>query len=202
MLGFYHGLIIVAALGAVSLLSVKTARLTTVLRFFFVFVGSCHLGLQAFLLNYHYQEDPSNPYVYAHTSSDILSLVARVAKITEIHEDGEEMFIEVICPDHDYWPLPWYLRFYPNVGWWSEVDFSLPPAPLILAFPIVEQDVLKKLYELPQPGQKHLYLPLFENYIELRPQVEIRGYVLKELWDSYIQEFEGEQELKTKHELH
>jgi hypothetical protein len=28
-------------------------------------------------------------------------------------------------------------------------------------------------------------VPLFDSYMELRPQVELRGYVTKELWDNY-----------------
>jgi hypothetical protein len=38
---------------------------------------------------------------------------------------------------------------------------------------------------LPPPGKKDLYIPLFDTYIELRPQVELRGYVTKDLLDSY-----------------
>ena len=92
----------------------------------------------------------------------------------------------MICPEDDYWPLPWYLRDYPNVGWWNHVDFDAPPAPLIIAMPSVESDLVKKLYQLPPPGQKSLYLPLFDQYTELRPMIEIRGYIQKELWDIYM----------------
>jgi len=82
------------------------------------------------------------------------------------------MYIEVISPEHDYWPLPWYLRAFPNVGWWSEVDMGVPAAPL----------------EVPPPGERDLYVPLFDSYMEMRPTVEIRGYVIKSLWDRYQQQ--------------
>ena len=98
------------------------------------------------------------------------------------------MYIEVICPAHDYWPLPWYLRAFPNVGWWSEVDVSVPAAPLIICKPSLEPALLKKLYEVPPPGQRDLYLPLFDSYSEIRPTVEVRGYVVKSLWDRYEQQ--------------
>ncbi len=61
-------------------------------------------------------------------------------------------------------------------------------APVILAAPSVEAAVLEKLYELPPPGEKYLYVPLFESYTEIRPTVEIRGYITKELWDNYRQQ--------------
>ena len=43
---------------------------------------------------------------------------------------------------------------------------------------------MRKLYELPAPGEKNLYVPLFDTYMELRPQVELRGYVTKDLYES------------------
>lgn len=186
MLGFFHGMILLAAVGAVSISNIKSKKvLCTFILLIIASIG--HLFVQSYLSNYKYEADPSNPYVYAHPVKDIFAIIERVEKISEIHPDGKDMFIEVICPGDDYWPLPWYLRSFPNVGWWNEVDFSLPAAPVIIASPSVESDLLKKLYELPPPGEKNLYLPLFDNYTELRPQIEIRGYVVKDLWDLYIQ---------------
>ena len=42
---------------------------------------------------------------------------------------------------------------------------------------------MRKLYELPPPGQRELYVRLFERPVELRPQVEIRGYAAMSLWE-------------------
>jgi hypothetical protein len=28
-----------------------------------------------------------------------------------------------------------------------------------------------------------MYVPMFDRYVELRPRVEVRGYVAKSLWD-------------------
>jgi hypothetical protein len=60
-------------------------------------------------------------------------------------------------------------------------------APLILATPDMEPALVRKLYELPPPGQRELYMNIFERPVELRPQVEIRGYAAKSLWDEYRQ---------------
>ncbi|MGD0775613.1 MAG: hypothetical protein ABSC05_22600, partial [Candidatus Solibacter sp.] len=81
------------------------------------------------------------------------------------------------------WPLPWYFRAYPNVRWWRQVTIPGRAAPIILVSPAMEQDVARKLYEGPPPGQRELYMNLFSGYVELRPQVEVRGYVAKSLWD-------------------
>jgi len=66
------------------------------------------------------------------------------------------------------------------------VNFSQPAAQVIIASPGVESELLKKLYEWPPPGEKNLYVPLFRSHKELRPAVEIRGYITKELMDLYV----------------
>ena len=66
-------------------------------------------------------------------------------------------------------------------------------APVILIQPSLEEALMRKLFELPPPGQKELYMHLFDQHgretkMELRPGVEIRGFVVKSLWDRYEQE--------------
>jgi uncharacterized protein (TIGR03663 family) len=187
MLGLFHGMILLAAVAVVSIYRMISKRYVRTLFVVFIVAGTSHLFIQCYLSNFKFEADPSNPYVYAHTSRDVFDIVKRVEKIAECHPKGKEMVIEVICPGSDYWPLPWYLRSFPNIGWWNEVNFSFPAAPVILAFPSVECDILRKLYDLPPPGEKNLYVPLLETYTELRPQIEIRGYVIKDLWDIYMQ---------------
>lgn len=182
MLGFYHALIVMAAVGGASFLRIASNRVIRLMSIVALLTACCHLLLQSYQLNYRYDADPTNPYVYAHTSPDIFVLTGSVDRVVRQHPDGVNMFIEVICPGHDYWPLPWYFRFYPNVGWWSEVDFSQQAAPLIIASPRVEGEVLRKLFELPEPGEKRLYVPLLPSYTELRPGLEIRGYVRRDLY--------------------
>jgi len=195
MLGFYHGLIIMAAVGSTSIPVLITNKKLRFLCFFLLIVGIGDITVQSYLSCTKYDTDPSNPYVHSHTTRDIFKITDRIQEIAKIHPDGIEMFIEVVSPGSDYWPLPWYLRSFPNVGWYTEVDFSNPAAQVIVAAPEVETDLLKKIYEMPPPGEKHLYLPLFEFRTELRPNVEIRGYIAKDLWDMYQQSLAGTPEL-------
>jgi len=188
MLDFYHGLILLAAVGASFLLEQKSNKWVHGIFILFIIGGVVHLVVQSNLSNFKYHSDPSNPYVYAHPTTDVYEISDRIHEIADIHPDGKNMFIEVIYPGDDYWPLPWYFRSFPNVGWWNHVDLSVPAAPVILASPDMESDLLEKLYELPPPGEKTLYVPLFESYTELRPQIEIRGYIVKELWDKVQQQ--------------
>jgi uncharacterized protein (TIGR03663 family) len=185
MLGFYHGMILLAALGAISILTIKLHTTLRVFVFLFLILGISHLFVQSYLLNFKYEADPSNPYVYAHTSRDIFVLVRRIENIASVHPDGKNMAIEIISPGDEYWPLPWYLRSFPNTGWWNHVNFSQPAADVIIASPDVEAELLEKLYEWPPPGERNLYVPLFESTLEIRPAVEIRGYITKDLLDLY-----------------
>ena len=183
LLGFLHGMILLASIGAAVAIHAVTKRWARILIRSLMITGVSHLAWQAYLANFKYYEDSANPYVYAHTVSDIYKVVERVQEMASGHLDQYNMRIDVIFPENDYWPLPWYLRAFPNVGWWDKVDETTPAAPVILAAAVMESEMIRKLYELPPPGERSLYVPLFDSYTELRPKVEIRGYVKKDLWD-------------------
>jgi len=187
VLGFLHGMILLAGVGIVAVIRLARNVFTRTIFILLLVTAGAHLAWQGYLGSYKYYADTCNPYVYAHTSTDIFAIVQRIEDVSGVHPDGHNMYIQVICPGGDYWPLPWYLRFFTHVGWLSEVDDDVPSAPVIIASPRVEAALMRKLYELPAPGQRNLYVPLFDTYVELRPQVELSGYVTKELWDSYQQ---------------
>ena len=187
MLTFLHGMIVLAAIGATALIQLYPNLLSRrILGVIFV-LGLFHLVWQAYQANYTFSSDQRNPYVYAHSTTDVFQIAERVEQIAQVHPAGYNMHIEVICPNDDYWPLPWYLRRFTGtrIGWYSKVDNSAPIAPLIIASPAVESALSGKLYETPPGEKKNLYVPMFETYMELRPQVEIRAFVTKDLWDSF-----------------
>jgi uncharacterized protein (TIGR03663 family) len=187
MLGFYQPLILLAGFAVVDIRqSIKQRGI----RFGFIaamIVLSAHLFWQTVQLNFKYECDPANPYVYGHTGKDVLKMVHLIRQVAEVHPDKKNLYLEVIVSQDDYWPLPWYLRDFSHVGYWNHVDATTPVAEIIIASPDQEQAVLTKVYETPPPGQRNLYVPLFDDYVELRPGVELRGYVTKELWDRFWQ---------------
>ena len=185
LLGFFHGMILLAAFGAVRLVQAQSRRISRAAVIVVLFIGGANLAWQSYQNNFKYHSDASNPYVYAHPTTDVFKIVQRVREIAAAHPDSSAMYVQVLCPQADYWPLPWYLRDFPNIGWWSAVDEQAPAASLILASPKVESALVRKLYELPPPGERELYVPLFDEYIELRHGVELRGYVTKELWERW-----------------
>ncbi len=138
---------------------------------------------QSWCLSFHYPADPINPYVYAHTGTDIYTMVNAVEKVADTSKEGVKTPIQIIAAGDDYWPFPWYLRKFSQAGYWNHVDDSAPQSTIILANAKCEQKLLSMLYTAPPAGQKHLYVPLFDEMLQLRPGVQWRGYIRKDLWD-------------------
>ena len=183
LLGFLHGLILLAGIGAVRVFhAVGSTRLRQGLVLACAGAAVVHLGWQAWAGSFRYEADPRNPYVYAHTGTDVFVIAARVEALAHAHPGGDAMPIQIFSREN-LWPLPWYLRRFSGVQWWNGVPETGANAPLILVTPDMEEALARRLYELPPPGQRELYVNIFDREIDLRPQVEVRGYAAKALWD-------------------
>lgn len=189
-LSFLHGMILLAGFGSAVMLQLpwKKPAQRSVILLLLAFV----LSANSYSINYKYYADSRNPYVYAHPTTEIFDLVKKVDFYSKASPQGKNMYIEVICPGHDYWPLPWYLRSYTSVAWRTEVDFKEPSASLIIASDSVVPDLQKKIFDDSIPfEQRHMYMYLIEKdpyYIWLRPKIKLYGYVCKELWDAANEE--------------
>src|SRR5450432_2772456 len=60
--------------------------------------------------------DEKNPYAYAHTGEDLLRLAPRLAELAR-QDNLSDPRIAVVAADA--WPLPWYLRKFPQTGFWQ-----------------------------------------------------------------------------------
>jgi len=131
-----------------------------------------------------YSSDPRNPYAYAHTTTDVYVIRDRLERLAAADPQGREMRVQVVSREN-LWPLPWYLRSFSHVEWWRGVVDEMQPASVILASPDMETALAHRLYETPPPGERPLYVSMFRREIDLRPGVELRGYVKQSLWDAY-----------------
>jgi uncharacterized protein (TIGR03663 family) len=185
-LGFLHGMILLAGFGAAVMF--QNARKYAALIKVSLLLLTIALGCYCYSINYKDYADSRNPYVYAHPTTEIFDLVNKVDFYANASPEGKHMYIEVICPEHDYWPLPWYLRSYTSVAWRTEVAFKEPSASLIIASDSVEPDLQKKIFDDSIPfEQRQMYMYMIEKdpyYIYLRPKVKLYGYVRKDLWDT------------------
>jgi uncharacterized protein (TIGR03663 family) len=209
LLGFLHGMILLAGFGAVVLVRLAPNVLPRLIILCVLVETSGHLAWQSYLANYRYYADSRNPYVYAHPTDDVFALARCVEEAARVHPQGYGMKVQVICPGHDYWPIPWYLRRFDeknSVYWWDRVPgpneplSEVPAAPVIIASPQVQEALGHWLSEwiwVKTPfEERQMYLPLFDNpyYLWLRPKVELTGFVRKDLWDG-MQPPDGADEL-------
>jgi uncharacterized protein (TIGR03663 family) len=74
---------------------------------------------QAIDVSFIHYDDDSYAYVYAHTNRDFLGLINEIESIAADNPAKKTIGIAVVSPEH--WPMPWYLRDYPNVGYWGSV---------------------------------------------------------------------------------
>jgi predicted membrane-bound mannosyltransferase len=71
-------------------------------------------GLQTQRVVFTYPADARNPYAYVHSSPDVLKFRALAeAALARAPQQPVRVIGE------EYWPLPWYLRGLPGVGYWS-----------------------------------------------------------------------------------
>ncbi len=198
LLGFLHGMILLAGAGATALLIWARRPLlrTGVAAVLVLAVG--YLAFQAYRGSFVYEADSRNPYVYAHTTDEIFTVVDKVNAYAGLDGLGDTVPIDVACPGGDYWPLPWYLRSY-RVRWYSEI----PPTvgPLIVVSDELEGALAQKLYVQTPREQRRMYLYLFDEpyYVWLRPKVELLGFVRKDLWEREHQKPDADELLGASH---
>jgi uncharacterized protein (TIGR03663 family) len=193
LLGFLHGMILLAGVGAVVVVRLVPNVLPRLIVLFLLFDTSVHLTWEACRASYTFDADSRNPYVYAHPTAEVFTIVRAIEEYAGAHEDGRNMPIEVICPGDDYWPLPWYLRAFKRLSWLNHVAGDTDSAPLIIASPDVEGALTRKLYTLTPLEKRQMYLFLFDKpyYVWLRPEVKLFGFVRRDLWD-YLQRQQAE----------
>jgi len=144
------------------------------------------LGHESWQINYLYPDAPENPYTYGHAREDVKKVSANLDELKNKYPGLTDIRIDVIAQKGSYWPLPWYLRHYNNVAWCETVPENIASIPIVLITPEMEPDFIRQIYEKTPFEKRKLFLPLYENDIELRPGVMIRGYIHKELWDKIM----------------
>lgn len=86
------------------------------------------LAQQTWLAAFLRPADARNPYAYVHSSPDVLKFRA-LAETALARAPGRP--VRIIS--EEYWPLPWYLRGLPRVGYWSTPPADCDGALLIVS---------------------------------------------------------------------
>ncbi|UCD50966.1 MAG: TIGR03663 family protein [Phycisphaerales bacterium] len=186
LLSFLHGLILLAGVGAVALVTWLRQPAAHAVAVALLVAAAAHLAWQAYRGSFVYQADSRNPYVYAHPTDDIFTVVDKITDYVGIDGVGESVPIDIVCSGSDYWPLPWYLRGY-AVRWSSEIPAEV--GPLVVISAELENALSRRLYVETPREQIRMYMYLFDDpyYVWFRPQVKLVGFVRKDLSDHYQQ---------------
>jgi hypothetical protein len=166
-------MILLAGLGSAVLVRSAKRIEMRVAWMLLLLLGAAHLGWQAVQAAIPLAADQRNPYAYAQTSPDVLNLTHELENLANADPGGRQMLVKVMAPESDYWPLPWYLRSFRNVGWWDRVPAD-PWAPVMI--------VSAKFKAGLDEHKTHLMV----RYFALRPQVLVELYVQADLWRAYL----------------
>jgi len=176
MLIFLQAFTIRAGVGGASVLNALSRRGLVWIGVVLIAAGVGDLGRQAWRASFVMEADPANPYAYSQTSRDFVGLVKRVEGIAETHPAGKAMRIDVITDPTDAWPLPWYLRAFTRVGYFS--PDHVPPQidlPVIVTAPPLTSELERYV------GEQYV-----TELYELRPGTFLLLAVRQDLWAEYL----------------
>jgi len=176
LLSFFHGMILLAGVGAAALVEFFRARPLKYAVVAALLGLTAQLSWQAWRASFVYPADRRNPYVYAQTVPDVLNLVHRTEGLARVSPAGYETVLKIIAPENDYWPLPWYLRRFKHLGWYEKIPDD-PFAPIVM--------VASKLdARLDEKSDRKW---IMAGITELRPGRFFELYVESELWKKYVE---------------
>ncbi len=169
-----QGIILLAGLGAAAIVRSIPGIPLKIFAVLIIAAGVADLGDQAYIGNSKFYADRRNPYVYAHTTGDVPRMARWFDRLAKSHPGGLDMIITVVSPEADYWPLPWYLRQFDNVGYHVR-----PP----------DLNTVKESAIIIMPSDFRTDLPGFvqKGHVGLRPDVSMSVYLKNELWQRFLE---------------
>jgi len=199
MLGFVHGMILLGGIGAVAAFRLAPCAGSKAMVAVVLLAAAGHLGYQAWRGSFPAREDPTNPYVYAQTTSDANVLADQILAIALAGPQGARTPVQVIASDGDVWPLPWLLRDLKRHGYPRAVPSAKEAlAPIVVIQPHLEDALMYRIYDVPPEGHRDAYVPIprltangedydFDWVPMLRPNVPLRAFVKHDLWQRYTE---------------
>jgi hypothetical protein len=181
LLPFYAAAIVLAGIGFSWLVSISASRIGAAVLWTLLLAVCTHLGWQAWRASITYAADPRNPYVYAQTVPDAVRMAARIRALAALHPDGDRMQVSVIASPYEQWPMPWYLRAMPYVGYWTA-----PGDPVAVQAPVIVSSADHVAALDAALGDRYV-----SEYFGLRPEVLLAVYIERGLWEQYLARVAG-----------
>ena len=175
ILSAYYGCVLLAGIGVAALMHVSTHRLWRLAVMGMLVAGLWHLCLQSKRVTGRFEADPRNPYVYSHTNPMLMRLVRQLHDLQAVLPEGESLRVQVIQFESG-WPLPWYLRDMPFVGFQNAYR------------PDLDADVFVVDAQFAAPMRENLG----DDFVQdgphsLRPGVMLQAFVRRPLWERLLE---------------
>jgi uncharacterized protein (TIGR03663 family) len=185
ILSAQHALTLLAGVGAAAIsssLKSKFARLVFNVAFG---LGLYHLVSQTSLAIHRYAADSRNPYVYSHTSPNLMHLLP---KVRELQKTAPDDAFNVLVINRDAgWPLPWYWRDIKSVHYTNTIPATLD------ARVIIAEPEMKSALEAKFNGTNYTTPDLFG----LRPGVMLNLWIEQTLNERHNLRMEQEKQKKN-----
>jgi predicted membrane-bound mannosyltransferase len=175
LLGFLQGMTLLAGVGAVALVRAVPGWPVKGLVALALLAAAGQLGWQAYRASYLWPADPKNPYVYVPTLPDAERLYSDIEELIPAIPPHEPTSVQLIWHDPYYWPLPWYLRGFRNVRYWTRLPED-PSAPIVICSPPLDAALTEKL------DDTHL----MTDYYGVRPNVLALLWVRMDVWEAHL----------------
>lgn len=177
VLPIYFGVVLLAGNGAALIWRSGRFILFRAVALVILVPGFVNLAVQSGRANFVYPSDPRNPYVYAQTVPDYERLVRRIEDVAAATPEGRGTLIRVIAAADETWPLPWSLRRYTQVGYWTDAAAAgnVRGTPLVIASADAAGALAGQLDEDYQV-----------EHFGLRPEVLLTLAVRRDLWDEFM----------------
>ncbi len=175
VLSFLLGMILMAGFGAVALVRSVPGFPFKPILMLGLLAAVVQLGQQSYRTSYVAYVDEANPYVYAQPVPDVLELAKQMAKLSHAYHEHDAMVVKIVSKDDYYWPIPWYIRQFPNQGYYIGVPDDVQ-APIVLADPDFDDVLTKKL------GDTHL----MNHIYGLRPGTFYEIWIRMDVWTAYL----------------
>ncbi len=176
VLPFYVVAFALAGIGFATLVGIARSGVMRSVLAAALALASLQLGWQAWRAAVTYAADPRNPYVYAQTVPDAVRMASRIRELAALHADGMRMQVSVIAPPSEQWPLPWYLRTMPNVGYWTA-----PGDALALQAPVIVSSIAHTPALDTALGGRYV-----SEFFGLRPDVLLTLHIERGLWERFL----------------
>lgn len=121
-----------------------------------------------------YASDERNPFAYVPTRRDAEALETWLAQLRA--KAGDAALEPVAVVGSDYWPLPWYLRQFDQIGYWQSPAPEIIKLPIVFAMPATTAGVAEIL--------KDTHMPLPRG---LRTGVPLHVFVRNDVWNQWME---------------